>query len=153
MKEVFAENWCCLTCGQCKYFQVDADLENKKSICKRIDHKHIKFAKPWFKSYDCGQTWGTPCRDFQPADWCIWLKKHWVSYDDYCQDREPKGTVCFCVDNDFSVRYAVKTEDFVDGKMFDENGNLKWIGKMYYAQRRDKKKFPTGYELVYEERE
>ena len=42
MKKLFEDEWCCLQCGQCKWFKVGAD--RTPSTCKRIDHKHIKFA-------------------------------------------------------------------------------------------------------------
>ena len=152
MKELFEENWSCLQCGQCKYFKVDADREDVQSICKRIDHKHVKFSKSYFKSYDCGQFRGIVCREFYPADNCVWLKKHWFSYDDYYQDEKIKGLINFCIDDDFSVRYGVKVEDFINGTMYDESGNLKWVEKMYYKQRKPSKRYPTGYELVREKR-
>lgn len=151
MKEIFEENWCCLQCGQCKYFKVNADMEGVESTCKRLDHKHLKFAKPWFKSYDCGQFVGRVCKEFEPADYCVWLKKHWVSYDDYHQDDiiGDDAKSYFCLDNDFSVRYGVLTKDFVDGTMFDDNGDLKWVEKVYYKRS---KSSPIGYELVHEVR-
>ena len=148
MKELFEENWSCLQCGQCKYFKVDAD--RSVSTCKRLDHKHIKFAVPWFKSYDCGQYSGSVCRDFEPSDLVPWLKEHWISWDDYWEGEELKGTISLVLDGDTSIRYVVSRKDFTDGTFLDADGNLKWIEKTYYKQSR---KSPTGYILVHERKD
>ena len=147
MKEIFEENWSCLQHGQCKHFNINAD--RSESRCKRLDHKRIKFAKSWFKSYDCGQFRGVVCRDFEPADNCKWLKEHWISYDDYYQGEKPKGTVALCLNDDFSVRYKVSAEDFVNGTFTDTDGNLKWVEKEYY---RISRKNPIRYNLIHEKR-
>lgn len=57
--------------GQCIHFH----------DCKRIDHKIVRFAVPWFKSYDNGQFRGCICSEFEPADWCVYAKAHWVGFD------------------------------------------------------------------------
>jgi hypothetical protein len=143
------DEWSCLQCGQCKHFKAGADREGIESTCKRLDHKHIKFAKPWFKSYDCGQFFGTVCRDFEPAAYCVWLCKHWKGFDDYFAGEEFKGTVALVLDSDFSVRYKVKAIDFINNTFLDEEGNLKWIEKEYYKISR---KSPIGYALIHEKR-
>ena len=147
MKELFEEKWCCLQCGQCRWFKVDAYQPGVESICKRIEHKHFKFAVPWFKVYDCGRTNGIVCRDFEPAEYVKWLRDHWVSYDDYYQGDKPKGLVFLTIDEDTSVRYGVLAKDFVDGTFIDENGELKWVQKKYYKRT---KHSPTGYILATE---
>ena len=127
MKKLFEEEWCCLQCGQCKHFKVDAD--RTVSTCKRIDHKHIKFAFPYFKSYDCGQFSPFVCKDFEPSDTCPWLKEHWKGWNDYWEGEEPSGTIGF---------------------ILNDQGNLKWIEKEYYKQSR---KSPIGYVLIHEKRQ
>ena len=139
------DEWCCLQHGQCKHFNGNSD--RSESTCKRLDHKHFKFAKPWFKLYDCGQFQSHICRNFEPAEWCKYLHEHWTGYDDYYGDDKPKGTISLVIDNDFSVRYSVTMDDFVNNTFIDENGNLKWVEKTYYKVSR---KSPIGYELVYE---
>lgn len=148
MKQIFEEEWCHLSCEQCRFFKVDAD--RTASTCKRLDHKHIKFTNPWFKSYDCGQFSGTTCRDFEPSDTVPWLKEHWISWEDYWSGEEPTGKMWLILDDDRSVRYAVRREDFSDGTFLDDQGNLKWIEKEYYKQSR---KSPIGYILVHERNE
>lgn len=145
MKQIFEEEWCCLQCGQCAWFKVDAD--RSVSTCKRIDHKHFKFAVPWFKSYDCGQFAGCPCRDFIPSDTVPWLKDHWKGWDDYWEGEKPTRKVWLTIDDNTAVRYAVSREDFINNTFLDANGDLKWIEKHYYKQSR---KSPTGYILVKE---
>lgn len=147
MKEIFEENWCCLQCGQCKYFKVNADRED--STCKRLDHKHIQFAVPWFKSYDCGQFSGTVCKDFEPSDTVKWLKEHWVSYEDYYDGDKPTGTISLVLDGNTAIRYKVLKEDFVNGTFINKDGSLKWIEKEFYRKVKKSKKNPIGYELVH----
>lgn len=141
------DEWPALQCGQCKFFKVDAD--RTASTCKRIDHKTIKFAVPWFKSYDCGQFAGTVCKDFEPSPYIPWLWYHWQGWENYWQGDEPKGLIYFTLNGDTSIRYGVDRKDFNEGTMYDENGNLKWIERMYYKQSRSS---PTGYKLIREKR-
>ena len=126
------EEYCHIGCGSCKYFQVNADMRDD-TTCKRIDHKKIKFAVPWFKSYDCGQLSGIICSDFTPKEGCKWLYEHWVSIEDYCKEYEEiegkpriKGMLGFCINGDRSIRYYVRYKDFYDNDFLDENGDLKW---------------------------
>ena len=140
-------------CGSCKHFNVRADMDGVESTCKRIDHKHIQFAKPWFKSYDCGQQSSIMCNDFEPAERCVDLCRRWTDPIDYaCKGDESriKGKVWLCLDKDQSVRYAVTMRDFWYGTFLNEDGSLKWIEKMYYKRS---KKSPICYELVREDHE
>ena len=50
-------------CQDCKYFKINADIE--ESLCKRIDHKKVRFHKNPFSSYHCGEH-HIICRDFEP---------------------------------------------------------------------------------------
>lgn len=137
-------------CGLCKHFQVDAD-RREDTTCKRIDHKHFQFAKPWFKSYDCGQNSSIICKDFEPDESYMWLYNHWQGWDFLFGDKIYKDneTIGLCIDKDQSIRYKVKREDFVNGTFIDEDGNLKWVEKMYYKRTEDS---PIGYHLVHEYR-
>lgn len=144
-----------LSCGDCKYFNGMAELDNVKSTCKRIDHKIIKFAVPWFKSYDCGQYSHCICSDFEPAKWRVDVCKHWTNFEDYwklyVQEILPYGntdtTVAFTLHNNTKIRYEVPLLDFVYNHMI--NGNiLNAIEKVYYKIDSDPKGF--GYKLIHE---
>lgn len=47
------DDWIRIECQHCLYHKSNADMENVQSTCKRLDHKHLRFAKPVFKCYDC----------------------------------------------------------------------------------------------------
>lgn len=141
MRDLFEENWNVLSCGQCKFCGTQ---------CKRVDHKHILFSKPYFFSYHEGRENKFVCHDFTPADYCRWLKDNWVSYEDYWDGEKPyrdTDTVSLCMDGDFSVRYRVLVSDFVRGTHLDPDGNPRWVEKIYYKINR---RSVTGYELVHE---
>lgn len=149
-----------ISCGQCIWFKVNADMDGIESTCKRLDHKKYQFAVPWFKSYDCGQFGAVCCRDFSPRKDNVYLYNHWKGFEDYFGDvkdtsdkltldnlRSTKGLMGLCINKDQSVRYYIKAVDFTNNTFLDENGELKWIKKCYYKRTR---KSPWGYELVYE---
>ena len=150
-KEKFWDMNCHLGCGDCKYCNPKGDMDNIESPCKRIDHKHLQFAVPWFKSYDCGQGSGGICSDFEPNEWQLWLYRHWKP--EFKDKKYRKGssilprTVALCIDKDQSVRYHVYAKDFYYNTFRNEDGSLKWIYKEYYKQSR---KSPMGYKLVRE---
>lgn len=143
--EMFWDMNCHLGCGDCKYCNVKADLDGEESTCKRIDHKHIQFAKPYFKSYDCGQRSAILCSDFEPNEWELWLYRHWKR--EFLGKVSTDGYIGLCLDKDQSVRYFVTKEDFFYNTFLNEDGSLKWKKKMYYKQSR---KSPIGYELIIE---
>lgn len=146
--------WCCLQCGECKHFQVDADRRDD-TTCKRLDHKSLQFAKSPFKSYDCGQFHSNICSDFEPNDIAKWLKEHWGGIDKWVSEYEEfEGQSFF--DNKFTVLtlngnndvwYYVKRSDFFNNTFSNEDGSLKWVKRCYQKQTR---KSPTGYTIVWE---
>ena len=145
------EEWPCLQHGQCKHFRVNADLAGVQSTCKRLDHKNIKFAVPWFKSYDCGQLSSNICEDFEPRDTCKWLKEHWDGIERYFgENYTPGGYVGLILNNDTSIRYYVKAEDFYRGSFLNDVGSLKWEYREYYRRSRSS---PIGYRLEREKYE
>lgn len=150
-KEMFWDANCHLGCGDCKYCNPSADMDSIESPCKRIDHKHIQFAVPWFKSYDCGQRSGGICSDFEPNEWELWLYRHWKS--EFKDIEHGKGSstipryVGLCLDKDQSIRYYVNADDFYNNTFKESDGSLKWVKKEYYKQSR---KSPIGYVLVTE---
>ena len=154
MKVNVYEHWCHLECGNCKYFQVDAD-RREDTTCKRLDHKTFKLAVPYFKSYDCGQYHCNICSEFEPADYCKWLKEHWKSIDAYIAEYEQaehksffkNRYVSLTIGDDTLVRYYVKRKDYFDGNFINPDGSLKWVKRCFY---RRSKSSPIGYKLVWE---
>ena len=139
------DEWLRIECGHCKYFNVKADMEGVESTCKRLDHKHLRFAKKIFKCYDCGQTQTTTCADFEPGDIAVWLKDHWSEID--IIPYKDTDVILLNVDGNADVRYAVKAIDFYNNTFLNTDGTLKWIYKYYSVQSRDSW---TGYKTVYE---
>lgn len=130
-------------CKNCKFFRKN---------CKRIDHETIKFAVPWFKSYDCD--FGTVCSDFLPAGYMKYANEIWTGFDDYWVGfvnqwlpyKNTNKLVYFTLHGDTSIRYGVSLLDYVYGNMIEE-GILKAVEKEYYKRTR---KSPTGYVLIHE---
>ena len=149
------DGWCCLQCGECKHFQVDAD-RREDTTCKRIDHKKIQFARPYFKSYDCGQFHSNICSEFEPNSIAKWLKEHWTGIYTWISAWENDNKRSFFDNNytvltlngDNSVRYYVKRADFFNGTFVNSDGSLKWVKKCYTKASR---KSPTGYQVVWEQ--
>ena len=67
-------------CQDCKYFKINADRE--ESLCKRIDHKKVKFYKSPFSSYHCGEH-HIICHDFEPKHPEYADFQNWNGIDDY----------------------------------------------------------------------
>lgn len=140
------------SCGSCKFFNVNAD--RTESFCKRVDHKTVKFAEPYFKCYDCGQFDHLICADFLPADWHVNAVKEWTNFDEYWENYVTQWLpysntdtyISFTLNGDTSVRYRVKLLDFVYGNMYSD-GWLNAYEKVYYKQSRSS---PTGYDLIVE---
>ncbi len=138
----------------CKYFKVNADQEHVMSECERIDHKKIKFAVPWFKSYDCGQH-SIICSDFLPAKWCVSTYKEWTCFEDYwvyylnqwLPYHNTNTTIAFTLNGDTDVRYHVPLLVYVYGDMI-KNNKLMAVQKSYYKQDRLPNGF--GYKLIVE---
>ena len=125
---------------------------NCRDCKKRIDEtcerlKKIELARPWFTSQESAV--GYPCRDYEPSEWRVILKKYWRGTDIYVRYYSKSLYIPVCEIGNQSVRYFINFWDFYNGTMFDGNG-LKWIYKKYYRRSR---KSQTGYELVTEYRE
>lgn len=110
-------------CGDCKFHSVNADRDGYVSQCKRIDHKLLKFATPWFKSYDCGFH-HMICSDFEPRsndsadylDWDgfekafpVWVQA-WLPYG-------KKRDIPFVIKGHSKIRYYVPFDAFVYGPL------------------------------------
>lgn len=143
------DNYCC---GDCAHWKV-GDC-GKHLPCKRIDHDTVKFATPWFHSYNGNQHSGCICSDFQPAAWnrsavMRWpgFEAYWKSYVEYWLPyKNTDTTVSFTLHGDTSVWYRVPLMEFVNGTMIEGN-RLKAVEKVYYKKDRNS---PYGYALVRE---
>lgn len=143
------DEWISLQCGDCKWFNCKADFTNEKSTCKRLDHKHLKFAKKIFKCYDCGKTQETICADFEPRADKVWLFKNWAKVKAQIIPYTAKDIIYLNIDGDTSVRYGVRATDFYNNTFIEKDGSLKWVKRYYMKQSR---KTVTGYEIVNETR-
>ena len=140
-------NW---GCKDCKHFK----FAHLGGCTKRVDHKKIEFAAPWFKSSK--EEFGTPCCEFEPSEIHIWdLKNYWTNWENWWNDyvdtwlngHNPIGSklVYFTINGDTSVWYGVPIENYIYGNMYEGN-KLKAVEKMYY--KRVKTGF--GYKLIRE---
>lgn len=142
------EEWCRIECGECKWFKVNADMNNVESTCKRLDHKHLRFAKKIFKSYDCGCFDINTCADFEPDEKKVpWLYNHWNEVKEQIIPYGKFACVALNVDGNTDVRYCVLGSDFYNNTFINEDGSLKWRYKYYSVPDR---KSPTKYRIVYE---
>lgn len=141
-------------CWDCKFFRNDAD--RAESLCPRLNHKNLKWAKPWFKSYDCGEH-HIICNAFKPKHPEYADFKDWTNFDDYWAIYQkawlPKAlkysTVSFILNDDFEVRYKVPLQLFIDGTHIID-GVLQATEKNYYKRCKKSDEHPTGYVLVRE---
>lgn len=146
--ETNCEDWCSVSCKHCKYSQYTEMFHDKKTIiqseCKRIDHNHIRFAKPFFIVYDCGRMLTHCCSDFEPSSGNPWLYNHWGEIDIILP--KENATIPFTLDGDTSTWYYVRYLDFYNNTFLNTDGTLKWVYKMYYKKVRN----TLGYVLMRE---
>lgn len=139
------DGWPCLTCGDCIFFKVDADIKGRESTCKRLDHKHFQFRHFIFGSQDCGQhLQNGVCRDFKPKKCRVWLYEHWTSFDDYFSGfyRIPENAeLKLIIDGNNEISYSVNRLEFINNKFINPDGTLRWIYKTYYKRFRNAKWF------------
>ena len=121
-----------LKCKNCVYHKGTADMDTIESTCKRLDHKHLQFAVPWFRSYDCD---GRICADFKPSPFYAYCYRLWHDrYIRFYRPKDERDTIGLVVDKNTSVRYYVKYQDFFDNTFLNEDGGLKWLYKSYYIE-------------------
>lgn len=142
-------------CKDCKWYRPVIKGHEEDACNRRIDHKRIEYAVPWFKS--SAEETGFPCKEFEPSSIHVWcLKNYWTDWEHWWQDwidtwmdgKTPTRPLWFTLNGDRSVRYTVDRNDYINGTMF-ENGKLKAIEKAYYKQTRS----GFGYKLVKEKLE
>lgn len=132
-----------LSCRSCKFYRANSDRDGVESLCKRIDHKHIRFAPQLSGLYDCGRN-HIVCSDFAPAhpeyadfrewtgfeDFWVVFVKAWLPYEN------TNKIIWFIVGKDTFTMYGVPLMSFVNGTMI-ENGILKAEKKRYYSECED----------------
>lgn len=141
------ENWIRLECRQCKHFKSNAEMDNVKSTCKRLDHKHLRFAKKVFKGYDCGQFDTHTCSDFEPIESIGYLIEHWEEIKSQIIPYKENEVILLNVDGNPDVRFAVSAKEFYDNTFLNADGSLRWLYKYYTKQCHSSM---TGYKIVYE---
>jgi hypothetical protein len=139
-----------IECDVPHYFCGDCVHWNFRGPCKGLDHNSIRFAAPYFKSYDAGQHSGIICSKFQPYIG-LYAFTQWTNFEDFW----PKYVECwipyadvnilmwFVLHNDTKMRYGVPLMDYVNVTMI-ENGFLKAVQKYYYKHSKN------NHRLVYE---
>lgn len=142
-----------IRCFNCIHYNGLAHLPDRVSRCKRLDHKHVKFYTPWFKSYDCD---GPICADFQPDTLAKWLYRHWRPefirdyLKEYLAERPVNCHVPLILDGDRSVLYHVRYEDYFNGTFLNEDGSLKWVNRQFLRKVARKSSDGLGFHLVTE---
>lgn len=144
--EAVRDEYCHVGCGNCAYFNFGCD-PGVESTCKRIDHKKIRFAVPWFKSYDCGQYTAHMCAEFQPDSSCKWLAAHWPGTDAYVGEIPDDAMMWMTFGGNTKVRWAIKTKEFYEGSFQNPDGTVRCWRKMYYKKTKES---PFGYKLIQE---
>lgn len=142
------DEWCRLECRECKHFNAKADMNGVESTCKRLDHKHLRFAKKIFQSYDCGCHDTHTCSDFEPDEKKVpWLYNHWNEVKEQIIPYGEFETIELNVDGNTDVRYVIWANDFYNNTFINKDGSLKWVYKYYQVPSRSS---VTHYDIVYE---
>lgn len=144
--EEIRDAWCVISCGDCVHFSFKIGAE---ATCPMIDHEHIKFYHPYFKSYDNGEFMNLVCPKFEPNSIAKWLREHWCGVDAYYTDKEKtKGNMSFFVDGDEDAIYQVPVALWWRGEHMDSQGNLRWVLKTYMKRVRKSEKNSLGWVLL-----
>ena len=118
-----------------------------ESTCKRLDHKHLRFAKKVFLYYDCGQFNTNTCSDFEPNEGIGYLKEHWEEVKSQIIPYKDNEVILLNIDGDTDVRFAVSAKEFYNNTFINADGSLRWLYKYYTKQCRSSM---AGYKIVYE---
>lgn len=143
-------------CGDCKNFGTYPNY-----CTRRIDHKKIEFAAPWFRCDP--EAGGMICCEFEPKGIFVYdLKNYWTNYENWQTDwydtqydylteeqREEKkdnSIVWFTLNGNTNIRYGVRAKDYIYNTMYDGN-KLKAVKKIYYKKTKE----GFGYKLMRED--
>lgn len=148
------DEWCRIECGECKWFTSSADIDYKgaESRCKRLDHKHLRFAKKIFSGYDCGYWDTNTCSDFEPHKGALWLYENWDKVKAQIIPYSDRQVILLNVDGNTDVRYAIKATEFYNNTFRNEDGSLRWLYKYYTVPRKRTGRNANGltYGILYE---
>lgn len=140
-------------CIHCSKWCVNADRKN--GSCPKLDHKKVKFYKPYFKCYDCGMH-HIICSQFTPRNPDHPDFQNWTNFDEYWKVYEQAWLtsttktrgVPFVLDDNYDIMYFVPLETWLYGEIV-QNGVLMATTRAYHKQ-----KITDGwthYPMVYEE--
>lgn len=138
---IYGNTICCKYCEYQDFYAYHKNPDTYKSKCKRIDHDTVRFKpNPW-----AGHNTDIEhciCSDFKPNKLYKLLYENWTCFDDYKSYYELVNNkpitglgkydcFSFVVKGYDDCLFIVKGSDFINGTMFDENGNLKAYEKVY----------------------
>ena len=161
---IYGNTICCKHCEYQDFYAYRKNPDTYKSKCKRIDHDTVRF-KPNAWAGHATDTQHCICSDFKPNKLYKLLYENWTCFDDYKSYYESANGkpitglgeydwFSFVVKGYDDCWFVVKGSDFINGTMFDENGNLKAYEKVYYKIVRnpdpDNIKNFYPYRLIYE---
>lgn len=128
---------CCpsLKCSDCCHRQ--------DGQCRIFEDGRLQFSRPWFASVSDGPI----CKKFYPNGINVWLRRYWRGIDVFVKNRRNASVTGFFLDGNEDVTYYCRWKDYYNNDLWDEDGNLKWISKIYYRQSRTS---PTGYSMKIE---
>lgn len=130
-----------LGCGDCLYGCLKWSKDGYESECKRIDHKTVQFAKPWFADYFSSAHWHIPCSDFQPRNPDYADLREWTNFKDFWRAyvrvwlpySNEDITLGFVLKRNQDIRYKVPLKRFVFGTMIKGN-ILRAVEKEHYTR-------------------
>ena len=151
-----------VSCYECKYHSLNEPCQH------RIDHKHVKiFRSPFETCYDNVLGSGRLCSDFEPAEWCKYIYKHWEDFDTYVEGYKTTwgkdgrnfltGKVYVYLNDHLydyhnAPAYAIDAHELVYGHPYNfETGDLHIVGKMYTKRCKKSPENPPGLKLIRED--
>ena len=145
----YCENY---RCNDCKYFKYVLRSDPSTGCHHRIDHHKICYGGSICISPP--EELSFQCQDFKPSSIHVHGQSIWRGYDDwlsrwivYWNGGKPlKRFMRFWVDGDHDMDYYAETSDWINGTIFDESGNPKWVYRTYLKRTRD----GCGHKRVYE---
>ncbi|MBQ3502977.1 MAG: hypothetical protein IJA72_04890 [Clostridia bacterium] len=163
-----------VSCQDCIWhrwdFKVDDYLKNSPyanriGCGRRIDHTHVRRYQPSFVNcYDCDLGFGRVCSDFQPSKSRKYVYDHWEDFDTYIEGYKTTwgkhgnnfwtGYVWVYLNNHLydsfdAPIYAIDAHELVYGHPYNfTTGQLNAKKKKWQERRRNKDKFPLGFETL-----
>ena len=143
----YCENY---RCRDCKHFRFVNRNEPNSGCQRRIDWYNITYGGPWFCCTP--EELPFPCNEFEPSNIHVYGKSVWKGYDDwlnkwiiYWNNGKPlRDKMRFHVKGE-KIDYYAKTSDWINGTMYDNEGNPKWIELSYLKKTRE----GYGYKRVF----